>query len=247
LRRAPARLRHALLVAALVACAVVPWFRSAAAEPPLLAPEPRAVAPATALLDAAANVIAVLYLLGLAYSGASLLVAARRARGLRANTIDPPPTALEALAICSRALGRTAPLRCSSRVTVPVTIGSTILLPAEPLPDDALLPVIGHELAHVRRRDALLQVLLKLITLPVAFHPLVRMLERRVAVAREIACDELVVSSLVEPRRYAQTLLSIAERCAAPQPALAFGHADALKLRLLSLRDISAKRRWLGA
>jgi hypothetical protein len=241
---APAlRRRHALLVCALIACAIVPFW-TAAAPPPLLHPEPRAVAQQSNTIP---NTIATLYLLALAHSAASLLLAWRASRKLRANTTHPPAAALAALETCARAFGVTATLRCSPRVRVPMTVGSTILLPREPLPEDALLPVIAHELAHVRRRDVLLHVLLKIITLPIAFHPLVRMLERRVAVAREIACDALVTSTLVEPQTYARTLLSIAERGIAPRYAMAFGDAEALEMRLLSLRNSGSSRKWIGA
>jgi len=246
LRRAPARVRHALLAGALIACAIVPWIPARSRSAAAALPQPAAVAPATALREStAANVIAALYLLALAHSCVSLLLAWRSARALRAHTSDPPDAAVAALETCVRAFGITATLRCSTRVSVPVTIGSLILLP--PLAEDALLPVIGHELAHVRRRDALLHAILKIITLPVALHPLVRMLERRVAVAREIACDALVTSSLVEPQSYARTLLSVAERSVAPRYAMAFGNADALEMRLLSLRETGTSRRWIGA
>ncbi|HJQ38707.1 MAG TPA: M56 family metallopeptidase [Thermoanaerobaculia bacterium] len=237
------RVRHGVLVCALLACAIVPWVpshrvvRASGASLVGGAPEARATP----------NIIAWLYLIALAHSAASLLLAWRASRKLRANTTDPSPAAIAALETCARAFGVTATLRCSPRVSVPMTVGSTILLPRE-LPEETLLPVIAHELAHVRRRDALLHTFLKIVTLPIAFHPLVRMLERRVAVAREIACDALVTSTLVEPRAYARTLLSIAERGIAPRYAMAFGDADALELRLLSLRNIgSSSRKWIGA
>lgn len=238
---APAlRRRHALLVCALIACAVVPWIPSP--HPPTLPSQPAAVVQSNTI----PNIIASLYLLALAHSIASLLLAWRASRTLRANTTTPPAAAIPALETCARAFGVTATLRCSPRVRVPMTVGSTILLPRE-LPEETLLPVIAHELAHVRRRDALLHVLLKIITLPISFHPLVRMLERRVAVAREIACDALVTSTLVEPQTYARTLLSIAERGIAPRYAMAFGDAEALELRLLSLRETRSSRTWIGA
>src|SRR6185436_7520115 len=133
----------------------------------------------------------------------------------------------------------------SARVTSPVTIGAfrpMILVPAdEAVPDE----VLAHERAHVRRRDALLQSVLKLVTLPVACHPLVRMLERRAAVEREIACDEAAAAAIGDRHRYARTLVAMASRTAM-QCGVAFGPADALERRLRALRE-RGKRRLFGA
>ncbi|HKR63371.1 MAG TPA: M56 family metallopeptidase [Thermoanaerobaculia bacterium] len=233
LRRADARLRHALLVVALVACAVLPFV------PAPVTP----VAAATNVVVAAtqpthlADLIALAYLLGVAWSVASLAVAIRKTMQLRASAETHAFDAQDGI-----------PIRTSRAIDVPVTIGvfrPMILLPPQ-LPDDALRAVLAHEIAHVRRRDALVQLLVEIVTLPVALHPLVRMLKRHVAVAREIACDERAVATAVEPRTYARTLLALAHRASVPRTALAFGHADALELRLVSLREMHIPRRIAG-
>src|SRR5688572_16622849 len=139
MRRAPAHVRHALLVAALIACSIVPFFRSAAAQPPL--------SKAVALPPHSyTNIIAFVYLALVAREIIALALAFRRTRILRASAIGD------------------GPVHQSARVTAPVTIGAfrpMILIPAnEAVPDE----VIAHELAHVRRRDALLQLVLKIVT-----------------------------------------------------------------------------------
>lgn len=244
LRRTDARLRHALLVVALVACAVVPFVPAPAksAVPVQIATAP--VPSPAAQHDALPNAIALAYLLALAWAAASLVIALRRTTQLRA-TAEPRDVDADLLA---RLDAHDIAIRSSGAIDVPVTIGAfrpMILLPAR-LPHDSLLAVLAHEVAHVRRRDALQQLLLEILTLPVAFHPLVRMLKRHAAVARETACDARVAPHIVETRTYARTLLALAHRGRVPRTALAFGHADALELRLVSLRDIGMPRRVVG-
>jgi beta-lactamase regulating signal transducer with metallopeptidase domain len=245
LRRAPARLRHAFLVAALIATVLVPF--APRVQRAAVAPTARLSIAPVAQDNTLATVIASAYLLGIAWAAASLAIALRRARQLRASAKED---ALDAAVIaCRDALdARDVAIRYSRGVTVPVTVGAfapMILLPRE-LPQDALLAVLAHEIAHVRRRDTLLQLALEVITLPVAFHPLVRMLKRRNAIAREIACDAHVTPRFVEPRAYARTLLALAHRGGLPRTALAFGEEDALETRLRWLRHIDSPRRRVG-
>lgn len=90
-------------------------------------------------------------------------------------------------------------LLASSAIATPVLIGSfrpCILLPEALLstctPDELRL-ILAHELAHVRRRDLLWGWLSLLARLVCGFHPLVRLAERELSMAQEIACDELAL------------------------------------------------------
>ena len=102
-----------------------------------------------------------------------------------------------------------------------------ILLPTgyvAQLSPEELEPVLIHETAHLVRRDhriALLQRLAAAVYWP---HPLVHVLNRRLAQAREECCDNYVLQQF-DPRQYAQLLLRLAEWPAAwmpPAPTLAF-------------------------
>ncbi len=113
----------------------------------------------------------------------------------------------------------------SAKARVPYTIGA--LRPLIVLPDsfcrDAeeakLLSVIGHEMAHVARRDFLTNLLCEFIVLPISFHPLAFLIKQRIDRARELACDELVTSYILAPKVYARSLLWAADvsRQYAPQ------------------------------
>jgi beta-lactamase regulating signal transducer with metallopeptidase domain len=74
-----------------------------------------------------------------------------------------------------------------------------------------LLSVIGHEMAHVARRDFLVNLVCELIALPVSFHPLTFLIKKQIDRARELACDELVTKRVLAPRVYARSLLWAAD------------------------------------
>lgn len=89
--------------------------------------------------------------------------------------------------------------------------------------------VILHELMHVRRRDPLVSVCLRLLCAAYWFHPLVLWAERELAEARELACDAAVARVLGdEAPRYRNTLLRLAAEVHLPEhralrgPAVAF-------------------------
>lgn len=107
------------------------------------------------------------------------------------------------------------PLYLSARANTPMTGGfrrPAILLPASarawsPARRQA---VLTHELIHVRRRDALRQLLLRAALAFYWFHPLAWVAARLAASAREEACDEEVLALGARPSRYAGHLLAVA-------------------------------------
>jgi HEAT repeat protein len=74
-----------------------------------------------------------------------------------------------------------------------------------------LLSVIGHEMAHVKRRDFLSNLICELVALPISFHPLTFLIKRQIDRARELACDELVTTHVLAPDLYARSLLWAAD------------------------------------
>jgi beta-lactamase regulating signal transducer with metallopeptidase domain len=103
----------------------------------------------------------------------------------------------------------------SDRVTVPVTMGwlrPCILLPLDwrDWPPDKLDAVLAHEGAHVRRHDGLIAALAHVNRCIFWFHPLAWMLEHRLALLAEQACDESAVATLGDCNRYAHFLLEMA-------------------------------------
>ena len=112
-----------------------------------------------------------------------------------------------------RVFGVNAFVTRSDKARVPYAIGvwrPLILLPAQfcsSADEPRLLSIIGHEMAHVARRDFLTNLLCELISLPISFHPLTFLIKRQIDRTRELACDELVTERVLEPRVYARSLL----------------------------------------
>lgn len=99
---------------------------------------------------------------------------------------------------------------CQPRVIVPAAM-------PEHLDCGELDAVLLHELAHVGRRDNLVARLHYLLRALLWFHPLVWLLERRLLVERELACDEAVLTLAGAPQSYAQGLLKVLRFSLAPE------------------------------
>jgi beta-lactamase regulating signal transducer with metallopeptidase domain len=119
---------------------------------------------------------------------------------------------------CRALLGiRDVTVTRSSEARVPYTIGARhplIVLPdayCSTVDDAKLLSVIGHEMAHVARRDFLTNLFCELLCVPVSFHPLTYLIKREIDRTRELACDELVTQRVLAPKVYARSLLWAAD------------------------------------
>jgi beta-lactamase regulating signal transducer with metallopeptidase domain len=157
---------------------------------------------------------------------------------------------------CARALGiAPVPVRISRSLASPVTLGArrpVIVLPeqlAAGASIDLLQTALGHELAHIRRRDFAWSILLEVVVVPLAWHPVMGWFKRELAAARELACDDLVAGHVVDPRVYAESLLSLAQIAIngrAPKGALGVLDGDNLEARIerLLCRPSSVRRSW---
>jgi hypothetical protein len=99
---------------------------------------------------------------------------------------------------------------------MPYTIGAyrpLIVLPETfcTAGEERLLSVIGHEMAHVARRDYLTNLICELALIPISFHPLAFVIKRQIDRTRELSCDELVSRKLLPPKLYARTLVWAAD------------------------------------
>jgi beta-lactamase regulating signal transducer with metallopeptidase domain len=124
-----------------------------------------------------------------------------------------------------------------------------VLLPAEAdsWPMSRQRVVLLHELAHVKRRDCLTQLLAQLACAGYWFNPLVWMAARRLRAEREHACDDLVLSAGTRGSDYADHLLDLARSLrTAPAPgwsAVAMAHRSQLEGRLMAILDPAVPRR----
>ena len=151
-------------------------------------------------------------------------------------------------------VSRRVRLMRSERDVMPLTFGTiapTIILPAsaDEWTADRRRAVLLHELAHVARRDCLVQRIAAFTCALYWPHPGVWWAARRLRTERELACDDRVLSSGAAARDYAGHLLEIAHAFrAAPAPATALGMARARQLerRLLAVLDEARNRAALG-
>lgn len=124
-------------------------------------------------------------------------------------------------------------LLASARVAGPVTAGAirpAVILPASMLAEtseEVLTTAIGHEMAHIARHDFAANLLYELLYLPISFHPAAMWIHREIDRTREMACDEPVTARLLDPRAYAQSIMSIANgMCASASPGCSLGIFD---------------------
>ena len=127
-----------------------------------------------------------------------------------------------------RRLGVRAEVRLLSgeNVPTPMTGGlwrPVILLPsaAETWTPERRAVVLAHELVHVRRRDALRQVVGRAVVAFYWFHPLSWLASRFATVASERSCDEEVLALGARPSEYARHLFSLASELSAAGAVLA--------------------------
>jgi beta-lactamase regulating signal transducer with metallopeptidase domain len=277
MRNGPARHRHAVCVAGLVTALLLPavsvrqWTGATQSiAVPMSAPrvspvsplrqEVASAAPAPARSQSrrtvpfphtAATLVLWGYLGFLLYRIAGLAGAAwKTARICRRATAHGPDRS----AIWSRCLAAFGlsgiQLRWSAHISGPVTAARIIILPLSmaEASDEVLATAIGHEMAHIARRDFALNVLFELIALPISFQPAAAWLRREIDRMRELACDELVTARLLEPEIYAQSIVRIAAGMSAlAQPGYTLGVFDGDILeerikRLLERRKANLKR-----
>ena len=187
-------------------------------------------------------------------TGAALLSLWRLGRSARPLTGGQAQRLVEHLV---GELGLLQPVRVVSswdRV-MPMTWGvwrPLILLPngAESWTEECLKMVILHELAHVKRRDFVTQVLARMACALHWFNPLAWLASARLRAEQEQACDDLALGRGLDPSDYAGHLLAILSRGGSPgaSPAVASAMASSVGVerRLRSILDPSRDRRPLA-
>lgn len=91
-------------------------------------------------------------------------------------------------------------------------LSPVVMLPAAliaRMPIDLLEALIAHELAHIRRRDYLVNLLQTLIEALLFYHPAVWWLSRRIRQERELVADDLAARAIDAPRTLARALAEL--------------------------------------
>jgi beta-lactamase regulating signal transducer with metallopeptidase domain len=144
--------------------------------------------------------------------GRALVVQHRVARAARCA----PPAPLHAQALLAAFARRPPRLVVGAPSIGPHVVGvirPIIVIPAALLDDPAMLrAALLHELAHVRRRDALARIVQLVACAVFFFWPVVRMVSRRLDLSREAACDAWALEASALPRpAYARLLVRMAQ------------------------------------
>lgn len=113
---------------------------------------------------------------------------------------------------------RPVSLCVSEAVRVPTAIGffqPAVVMPrwllAE-LPAAELNQVVLHELAHLARWDDWTNLAQKTLRAALFFHPAVWWIDQRLALEREMACDDAVIAATDDRHSYARCLAMLAEK-----------------------------------
>jgi beta-lactamase regulating signal transducer with metallopeptidase domain len=148
-------------------------------------------------------------------------------------------------------LKRPVTVRVANQTIPPMTWGifrPVVLLPATAVEwtEGRRRIVLAHELAHVKRNDGLLQVLLQAVCSLYWFNPIVWYAARRLRIERECACDDQVLKLGADADDYADHLLQVA-RTLNPGSGIslatvAMAHRSQLETRLLSILDNRTRR-----
>jgi beta-lactamase regulating signal transducer with metallopeptidase domain len=159
---------------------------------------------------------------------------------------------------------RNAKLLVSDEVRVPAALGffrPAVVLPSWALNElsiEELKVVVLHELAHLRRCDDLTNLAQKFLKAVFFFHPAVWWIESRLALEREIACDDAVLER-TNAKFYSASLVSLAEKAFAKRTRLqeafalaqnALGRMRQTSLRIARILDPKrsrTKRSWAPA
>jgi beta-lactamase regulating signal transducer with metallopeptidase domain len=158
-------------------------------------------------------------------------------------------------------LGITRPLTLfrGDKLAVPVTWG--VVYPAVLLPPDSTewneerrRFVLVHEMAHVKRFDALTQLFAQIAIALFWFDPLIWLAAHRMRVEREHACDDYVLRDGTKPSLYAGELLEMVQSIGTPSresaapafAALAMARRSEFEGRMLAILDSRQDRHTLS-
>jgi beta-lactamase regulating signal transducer with metallopeptidase domain len=113
-------------------------------------------------------------------------------------------------------------LKVSSEVYTPMSFGifsHTTILPEglmDNKPDHDLEMILTHELAHIKRRDCLTNILQNILRVFFFFHPIFHLMNRRLAREREHICDDWVIQVTERRGGYAECILRLLEKALRP-------------------------------
>ncbi len=134
---------------------------------------------------------------------------------------------------------------------VPVVTGllyPKLLLPhsVKKWPEEKKEAILFHELAHIKRNDTFFQFLAQIACAFYWFSPLSWILERKLMIERERACDNVVLQQNIKPSSLAAYLMETSEELGSDKNTkwtlAGMAEGTDFKDRILSILDPNAKR-----
>jgi beta-lactamase regulating signal transducer with metallopeptidase domain len=163
--------------------------------------------------------VLVVWLMGVVLALLRLLIGLIGARRVTDRETFVDPLLAQVVTHMQQEMGIARPVavrrtRAGSALPAPLTWGffrPTLLLPSafSEWPQERRRMVLLHELAHIRRADWLVQLLVQTVRALYWFHPLVWWTTRRLQAESERACDDTVLLTGATPSAYAETLLEV--------------------------------------
>lgn len=136
----------------------------------------------------------------------------------------------------------------SHEIAGPIVTGflkPMILVPSATLtsmPVDQLEALILHELAHVRRFDALANLVQTIVEILLFYHPAVWWVGRSIRQEREHCCDDTAVGEIGDPADFVRALQSLADLQRSSLAMAATGGSLAMRVRRLLAAQTSPKK-----
>ncbi len=266
LRRQPAAFRHVIWICAFSIAAATPVFLQFGPRIQIERPAPLVTPQAAPISGVADNTVLppslpaprvrsipfmeIVWFAGFMLAGTRVWNARRKARALLKNAI-----VLQNLPDFGLPDARTPSIRIAETdaVATAMTLGvfrPWILLPREHRlwEPELLRAVLLHELAHVRRRDCLVQWLPNVVCAVYWFNPLVWLARSEMLCESERACDDAVIRSGLSGSAFARDLVEIAQSMNSKGDSLmSTAVTTKLERRIRRLLDPDANRRPLSA
>jgi beta-lactamase regulating signal transducer with metallopeptidase domain len=146
---------------------------------------------------------------------------------------------------------RNIPILRSDHLKVPFVAGlfrPKLILPSqvENWSDERIEAILYHEFAHIKRKDILVQFLAQLSCCLYWVNPMMWIMERKIFIERERACDDIALNRGVKASDYAEHLMDamedLGERKAYVWVLSAMAEGTDFKDRIISVLDPIAKR-----
>lgn len=166
-------------------------------------------------------------------------------RNLRKNAVLIED--LEVIKMAGRLVGKLGvskevEIRTTAMAQSPLTFGTikpVILLPVAlifHLSPSQLEAIIAHELAHVKRNDYLINLLLSLVEILLFFHPCYWWMSQTVKELRENAADDLALKAGIQPKVLATSLAEVLNFAKQNPPDLALAASKKRNPTLLRIK-----------